>query len=345
MNCIPLYHWYNQNRRVLPWRETDDPYCIWISEIILQQTRVAQGTDYYMRFINRFPDLQSLAQAEEDDVLLCWQGLGYYSRARNLHRAARMLWERTKEMPVTFEGLRAMPGVGDYTAGAIASFAYNLPYPALDGNVYRVLARLFDSETVFDTTTGKQHFRQLAESILDRNNPRLFNSAIMELGALQCLPGQPDCEVCPLRSQCRAYDAGTVSFLPVRKPRNSIRDRFFAYTVFLCGNRTLIYQRQRKDIWQRLWEFPLQETDSLPPQPSLSARVPVYYKDYVHILSHQRIHARFVVRRMESLEPILHELSASLPSLRIIELPELSDYALSRLTERAVEELIPPYRL
>ena len=343
MKLHALYRWYELNRRILPWRDTTDPYCIWISEIILQQTRVAQGMDYYLRFLNRFPDLQSLALANEDEVLLCWQGLGYYSRARNLHRAARLLWQRDRKMPDTFDGLRQMPGVGDYTAGAIASFAYNLPYPALDGNGYRVLARLFDSDTAFDTSAGKRLFHQLAAGILDRDNPRLFNSAVMELGALQCTPGQPDCTICPMLSQCRANAAGTVALLPVRKPRNQLKDRFLTYTVYLSHGQTLIYRRDGKDIWQHLWEFPLRETDSLPP----SENLPVHYiyKEYTHILSHLRLHVRFVLRPVPTLEPLLRQLAPALPSLRKVALTDLSDYALSRLTQKAVEEWLLTQKL
>ena len=212
-----LEEWYEVNHRILPWRETDDPYKIWISEIILQQTRVAQGMEYYHRLITRFPDIQSLADAEEDEVLLYWQGLGYYSRARNLHKAAqlmknheifhqamRLLGDKARGEEI-FSALKSMPGVGDYTAGAIASFAFDLPYPALDGNVYRVLSRLYDCEIAFDTTQGKKHFRQLAEELLDREHPRLFNSAIMELGALHCVPTAPDCPNCPLNTWCKSY--------------------------------------------------------------------------------------------------------------------------------------------
>ena len=208
-----LSHWYEQNHRILPWRETEDPYRIWVSEIILQQTRVNQGLEYYLRFINRFPDIHSLAAANEDEVLRYWQGLGYYSRARNMHRAAKQVVECGAEVftdpshlsPETiFHTLLSMPGVGEYTAGAISSFAFNLPYPALDGNVYRVLARIYDCEIAFDTTQGKKHFRQLAEELLNRQNPRLFNSAIMEFGALHCTPTSPECENCPIQECCLA---------------------------------------------------------------------------------------------------------------------------------------------
>ena len=285
-----LGEWYEQNHRILPWRETDDPYKIWISEIILQQTRVAQGMEYYHRLVTRFPDIQSLADAEEDEVLLYWQGLGYYSRARNLHKAAQLMKNheifhqamrregdeairllgdkargekegdearrRKAKGEEIFSALKSMPGVGDYTAGAIASFAFDLPYPALDGNVYRVLSRLYDCEIAFDTTPGKKHFRKLAEDLLDRERPRLFNSAIMELGALVCMPTKPMCDECPLITWCKALANNTVELLPVRKPRAKVRDRYLEYTIYISPeNKTLIHQRKGNDIWKHLWEF------------------------------------------------------------------------------------------
>ena len=206
-----LYEWYEMNHRILPWRETEDAYAIWLSEVILQQTRVAQGLEYYMRFIARWPNVESLAAADEADVLREWQGLGYYSRARNLHKAAKMIVEESRAkiqesrvtFPKTFEEIRALPGIGDYTAGAIASFAYNLPYPAMDGNVYRVVARLLDIDEPFDTTAGKKLFHKHIVEILDREHPRLFNSAIMEFGALHCTPVLGDaCLSCPLQAKC-----------------------------------------------------------------------------------------------------------------------------------------------
>ena len=326
-----LYRWYEQNSRVLPWRETDDPYRVWISEIILQQTRVTQGMSYYLRFVERFPTVRSLAETEETEVLRYWQGLGYYSRARNLHRAARQIVAQYgNRMPDTFDQLRALPGVGDYTAGAIASFAYNLPHPAMDGNVYRVLARLYDSDEVFDTTAGKRHFHRLAEDMMDREQPRLFNSAMMELGALQCLPQHPDCAVCPVVDSCLARAHHTVDLLPVRKQRTPLQDRYLTYRIYLCGTQTIIYQRTRKDIWQHLWEFPVEESKEL----GSANQAP--YCDWVHILSHQRLHTRFIVERVASLETLQKQLSASLPDVRIVSWAELDDYPLSRLTEKAV---------
>ncbi len=333
-----LSQWYEQHHRILPWRETEDPYRIWISEIILQQTRVAQGLEYYMRFVERFPDVRSLASASEDEVLRYWQGLGYYSRARNLHRAAQTIVQRQStvfDTPVDisdqasiFQELISLPGIGEYTAGAIASFAFNLPYPALDGNVYRVLARLYDCEIAFDTSAGKKHFHQLANQLLDPSNPRLFNSAIMEFGALHCTPTSPDCAHCPIQECCLAYAHHTVELLPVRKPRTALRDRYLNYTIYCTPNmRTLIQQRTEKDIWQHLYEFPLQETEALLPVAAGIAQV-----DLKHILSHQRIHARFHIRKVEQLPQI--------PNTIAIPLSSLDDYALSRLTLRALDMLL-----
>ena len=367
-----LIEWYELNKRILPWRETDDPYKIWISEIILQQTRVAQGMEYYMRLVERFPDVQSLAEAEEDEVLLYWQGLGYYSRARNMHKAAQLMREHQLfnryaidqeifqhssdpsellNSEQIFAALRSMPGVGDYTAGAIASFAFNLPYPALDGNVYRVLSRLYDCEIAFDTTQGKKHFRKLAEELLDRGRPRLFNSAIMELGALVCLPTKPMCDECPLRTWCKALANNTVELLPVRKPRPKVRDRYLEYTIYITPEKTtLIHQRKGNDIWKHLWEFV--ETTSvdfkndnidnlrgnqlpaaLQRNTSELSELLNPYKviEITHVLSHQKLHARFVIKNVSELPEI--------PDTLVISLSDLDNYAFSRLTLKAIEEL------
>ena len=342
-----LEEWYEVNHRILPWRETDDPYKIWISEIILQQTRVAQGMEYYHRLITRFPDIQSLADAEEDEVLLYWQGLGYYSRARNLHKAAqlmknheifhqamRLLGDKARGEEI-FSALKSMPGVGDYTAGAIASFAFDLPYPALDGNVYRVLSRLYDCEIAFDTTQGKKHFRQLAEKLLDREHPRLFNSAIMELGALHCVPTAPDCPNCPLNTWCKALANNTVELLPVRKPRPKVRDRYLEYTIYITPERTtLIHQRKGNDIWKHLYEFPVQEIHSLEDAHSgysLEAKGEKIL-ELTHVLSHQKLHARFVIKNVSELPEI--------PDTVVVRLSELDNYAFSRLTLNAIEKLL-----
>ena len=340
-----LEEWYEVNHRILPWRETDDPYKIWISEIILQQTRVAQGMEYYHRLVTRFPDIQSLANAHEDEVLLYWQGLGYYSRARNMHKAAqlmkdhemfhqamRLLGDKAKGEEI-FAALKSMPGVGDYTAGAIASFAFDLPYPALDGNVYRVLSRLYDCEIAFDTTQGKKHFRQLAEDLLDREHPRLFNSAIMELGALHCVPTAPDCHSCPLNTWCKALANNTVELLPVRKPRAKVRDRYLQYTIYISPeNKTLIHQRKGNDIWKHLYEFPVQEIHSLEDAHSgFSLKFKDRkFLDLTHVLSHQKLHARFIIKNVSELPEI--------PDTLVVSLNDLDNYAFSRLTLRALEK-------
>ena len=332
-----LEEWYEMNHRILPWRETEDPYKIWISEIILQQTRVAQGMEYYHRLVTRFPDIQSLADAEEDEVLLYWQGLGYYSRARNLHKAAQLMKNheifhlsnveclKLKDEEI-FSALRSMPGVGDYTAGAIASFAFNLPYPALDGNVYRVLSRLYDCEIAFDTTQGKKHFRQLAEELLDREHPRLFNSAIMELGALHCVPTAPDCHTCPLNTWCKALANNTVELLPVRKPRPKVRDRYLEYTIYITPEKTtLIHQRKGNDIWKHLWEFVCDERTS---EEAKGEKI----LELTHVLSHQKLHARFVIKNVSELPEI--------PDTVVVSLNDLDNYAFSRLTLKAIDKLL-----
>lgn len=383
-----LYRWYEQYHRVLPWRETDDPYKIWLSEIILQQTRVVQGIDYYLRFTERFPDVATLAAAEEDEVLRYWQGLGYYSRARNLHKAAKMIVAQGwLPFPTSFEQIRQLPGVGDYTAGAIASFAYNRPYPAMDGNVYRVVARLYDCDIAFDTNAGKKHFHHLIDTLLDEDNPRLFNSAIMEFGALYCTPSltllgseETSCPRCPLAAFCLADRHHTAALLPVRKPRPTLRDRYLNYFIYLCPTnivansnptgknnhntvseyRTLLHKRTDKDIWQHLYEFPLIETDHLfdtaeatqvlhTAAQTISAventaqdttkdtakdttQTPnISVLDFTHILSHQRLHARFFCVQVPLLPSIGDAIGVSLS--------DLDRYALSRLTLRALEKL------
>ena len=341
-----LEEWYEVNHRILPWRETDDPYKIWISEIILQQTRVAQGMEYYHRLITRFPDIQSLADAEEDEVLLYWQGLGYYSRARNLHKAAqlmknhaifhqamRLLGDKARGEEI-FAALKSMPGVGDYTAGAIASFAFDLPYPALDGNVYRVLSRLYDCEIAFDTTQGKKHFRTLAEELLDREHPRLFNSAIMELGALHCVPTAPDCHTCPLNTWCKALANNTVELLPVRKPRPKVRDRYLEYTIYITPERTtLIHQRKGNDIWKHLWEFVCAERTG---EEAIRRKAKgEKILELTHVLSHQKLHARFVIKNVPELPEI--------PDTLVVSLNDLDNYAFSRLTLNAIEKLLIPH--
>ena len=300
-----LMEWYGVNKRDLPWRGTKDPYLIWISEIILQQTRVAQGYDYFMRFVSRFPDVQTLAEADEDEVMRYWQGLGYYSRARNLHEAARSMGG---VFPRTYEGVRALKGVGDYTAAAICSIAYGMPYAVVDGNVYRVLSRYFDMDVPIDSTEGRKAFAALAQEMLDVRHPDTYNQAIMDFGALQCIPQSPDCSACPLADTCLAFARGRVSVLPVKQHKTKVTDRYFIYIYVRANNEMLLRKRTGDDIWRNLYELPLLEVER--PMDEREVCQLLQDREWVprlgegvtfvplkrglrHVLSHQVIHADF----------------------------------------------------
>lgn len=342
MNSVAdiLLDWYAREGRDLPWRRTRDPYRIWLSEVILQQTRVAQGTEYYLRFTERFPDVASLAAAPEDEVLKLWQGLGYYSRARNLHAAARQVVERFGgRFPVALEEVRSLRGVGDYTAAAICSAAYDAPCAVVDGNVYRVLARLFDLDAPIDSTAGKRAFAELAQSQLDTVHPGRYNQAIMDFGALRCIPSSPRCEACPLAGRCLALAAGTVAARPVKQGKTRVRDRWFNYLHVSSGDRTLLRRREGRDIWQGLYEFPLIETEGPAELPEL-VRLP-QFRELLgdapwhlvrsiplskHQLSHQTLHA--VVHRIET--PSLTPAAAAMAVPTAV----LGDYAVPRLIDR-----------
>ena len=231
-----IVEWYEENKRELPWRESADPYLIWISEIILQQTRVAQGYDYFLRFIKRFPDVQTLAAADEDEVMKYWQGLGYYSRARNLHAAAKSM---NGVFPKTYPEVLALKGVGEYTAAAICSFAYGMPYAVVDGNVYRVLSRYFGIDTPIDSTEGKKLFAALADEMLDKKHPAVYNQGIMDFGAIQCTPQSPNCLFCPLAGGCSALSKGLMTKLPVKQHKTKTTNRYFNYIYVRAGAYTL----------------------------------------------------------------------------------------------------------
>lgn len=298
-----LLDWYAEHRRELPWRETKDPYRIWISEIILQQTRVAQGYEYFLRFVERFPDLAALAEADEDEVMKYWQGLGYYSRARNLHAAARSM---NGVFPRTYEGVRALKGVGDYTAAAICSIAYDMPYAVVDGNVYRVLSRYFGVEVPIDSVQGKKLFASLAQEMLDERHAALYNQAIMDFGAIQCTPQSPSCMFCPLADSCSALATGKVALLPIKQHRTKTTDRYFTYIYMCVGGQMLLRKRTGNDIWRNLYELPLIETDhQMTVEELLLASElkelgtdvePIVRPLQIgvkHVLSHQIIHADF----------------------------------------------------
>lgn len=299
-----LIDWYKENGRDLPWRNTKDPYRIWISEIILQQTRVAQGYDYFVRFMQRFPDVFALAAAEEDEVMKYWQGLGYYSRARNLHAAAQKV-AGAGAFPVAYEEVLSLKGVGEYTAAAICSFAYDMPLAVVDGNVYRVLSRWLGMDTPIDTTEGKKQFARAAHELLDRARPALYNQAIMDFGALQCTPASPDCLACPLAESCAALAQGKVDALPVKLHKTKTSNRYFHYIYVRTGDHTFIRKRTGKDIWKNLYEPVLIETeegedegtfvrrlqDMLGIQDGLFLRT--VRKGVKHVLSHRVIYADF----------------------------------------------------
>lgn len=259
---VKLAKWFELNARQLPWRETSDPYHIWLSEVILQQTQVVQGLDYYHRFIERYPTINSLASAQEDDVLRLWQGLGYYSRGRNLLKAAQMMAkEFGGEMPRSLQEVKKLPGVGPYTQAAILSFAYNLPYATVDGNVYRVLSRLDACAIPIDSSQGQKHFQQRANELLDHTAPGRHNQALIELGALVCKPRNPLCHNCPIASYCLAYAQGTPHSYPVKQGKIKLTHRYLHYFwIELDRQEVFIHRRGRGDIWEGLYELPLIET-------------------------------------------------------------------------------------
>ena len=344
-----IIHWYQQNKRDLPWRDTKDAYLIWISEIILQQTRVDQGMDYYKKFAKEFPTVKHLAKAENEKVMKLWQGLGYYSRARNLHATAKIITDTYKgAFPDEYADILSLKGVGEYTAAAIASFAFNKPHAVVDGNVYRVLARVFGIETPIDSTQGKKEFYQLANELIDKKKPAIHNQAIMELGAIQCKPVNPDCTVCPLNTICFAYSKKKVSELPVKEKKTKTRDRFFNYIVLHHKGNIAINKRIEKDIWINLYDFPLIETEKeLTEEQFLRSAEWLKFtgknkyiikrvsSNYKHILSHQKIYARFW--EIDCLKPF----DKIIPKTAlVINQKNIHTYAVPRLIDKYLQDLI-----
>lgn len=302
-----LISWYEANRRKLPWRETRDPYKIWLSEIMLQQTKVAQGLPYYQRFIAAFPSVAALAKAPEQNVMRLWQGLGYYSRARNLHKCAKEVVNNFGgKFPNTFLALKKLPGIGDYTAAAIASIAFNEPVAVVDGNVFRVLSRVYGIETDITSNEGKTQFTLLANELLNKEHPDLFNQALMEFGALHCVPKNPKCDECIFSKNCVARQKNLQTLLPVKARKLKVRTRHFYYLVIRYKGKTLMKQRIQKDIWHGLYDFHLIEK----PRPAkvqaillgdpLLAGCEVIHesKSVVHLLSHQKLKVKFVALEM-----------------------------------------------
>lgn len=329
---LTLLNWFRENGRELPWRQTRDPYAIWLSEIILQQTQVKQGWDYWERFMRRWPKVEDLAWATEDEVLREWQGLGYYSRARNLHYAAKQI-VALGHFPDTIEEIRQLKGVGDYTAAAIGSIAFGLPAAVVDGNVYRVLARHFGIDTPINTTEGKKLFAALAQEKLlpalnrEGQGAGLYNQSIMDFGAIQCTPQSPRCSDCPLMESCSAFREGRVGELPVKQKTLKVRERHLIYIYIRCKGETAIHRRGPGDIWQGLWEPWLVDSPSDVPCGAVLQRHNVR-----HVLTHRILMADFYLWDVEE-KPVLP------PDYIWIKETELDQYAVPRLIEILLESL------
>lgn len=340
-----LILWYLKEKRDLPWRNTNDPYKIWLSEIILQQTRVDQGLDYYLKFIAHYPTVGLLAEASQEEVLKDWQGLGYYSRARNLHTTARYIHSALNGVfPKDYSTIIKLKGVGPYTAAAIASFAFKEPKAVVDGNVYRVLSRLFDIDTPINSTDGKKIFQELADGVLSQTKPDLFNQAIMELGALVCTPTKPFCLQCPIQDKCLAYENGTIATRPIKLKKTKQVLRRMDYLVVENGNELVLRKREEKDIWQGLFDFAsienveeLNQSDLINyvqetfPNTKVASIGPAPEKSYKHLLSHRRIEARFW--RVQ--------VSGTIEDngiYRVIHKDDVEKYAVPRLIHRFLEE-------
>jgi A/G-specific adenine glycosylase len=338
--------WYLENKRDLPWRRTNDPYKIWLSEIILQQTRVIQGLPYYERFVKKYPTVKSLAGAPEQDVLRLWQGLGYYTRARNLHKCAKRVAESLgSRFPDSFSELKLLPGIGDYTAAAIASIAFKESVAVVDGNVFRVLSRLFGSETPINSPEGKKYFSELANQLIPEKNPDLHNQAMMEFGATFCTPKNPSCESCMFQSSCFAFKNNLQLSLPVKLKLVKNRKRYFHYLVVKKGKQLLMKKREQKDIWLGLYDFPLVEdkkalkldkvleADLEWLKPALKTDKSVTISEtYKHILTHQTIFCRFVV---------IDQLKTAIKpdkSLRFYSFDEISDLPKPVLISRFLDD-------
>ena len=338
-----LVNWYKVNKRDLPWRNTANAYYIWLSEIILQQTRVAQGMPYYLAFVKVFPKVEDLANASEDEVLKMWQGLGYYSRARNLHFTAKDIANNYDGMfPEDHKKILALKGVGAYTAAAIASFAFGMPYAVVDGNVIRVLSRIFGVDTPFDSTLGKKQFAELAQELLIKDNPSEYNQAIMEFGAVQCKPKSPDCSVCPMQDFCEAYNKNIIAELPVKSKKIKVKNRYLHFLMIEQEEHVYLGKR-KKGIWTGLYEFPFLEFDYKISENNVieseewisifnGAKVEIISvsTDFIHVLSHQKIHAHFWKIKTQNVQ---------LNNFDFIEVKDLLSYPVSRLTEKYFETI------
>lgn len=310
-----IINWYSLNKRELPWRNTRNPYYIWLSEVILQQTKVQQGLPYYERFIEEFPSVLDLANASEKKVLKLWQGLGYYSRARNLHASAKYISNELKgEFPTTYTTIVKLKGVGDYTASAIASICFYEVTAVVDGNVFRVLSRYFGIDTPINTTQGAKQFKELAQQLIDEKRPDEFNQAIMEFGARQCKPKNPDCSICVFNNSCYALQHDKVGVLPIKLKKLKIKKRYFNYIVLLSRTNKTVLKQREKGIWQGLYQFPLIESDSILSNKGLNEMLPsinelnaqefqveLYNEEpIIHKLSHQHLYTHFWIIKLDA---------------------------------------------
>ncbi len=318
-----ILQWFQEHGRSLPWRETKDPYAIWLSEIILQQTRIEQGMPYWQRFMQQWPTVEALAAAEEDEVLRMWQGLGYYSRARNLHTAAKQI-TTLGGFPTTTADIRQLKGVGDYTAAAIASFAYGLPEAVVDGNVYRVLSRYYGIDTPINSTAGKKEFAALAQSLLPPHRSADYNQGMMDFGAIQCTPQSPQCTCCPLMESCMAFREGRISELPVKQRTLKIKERHLTYVYIRCKGYTAIHRREAGDIWQGLYE-PLLDVK---PEPGAM----LLRQNVKHVLTHRVLYADFWLWQTNE-RPALPD------GYFWIREEDIDNYAVPRLIEILVQSL------
>lgn len=342
-----IISWYEVNKRDLPWRHTRNPYLIWLSEIIMQQTRIEQGLSYYNRFAERFPDVHSLASADIDEILKLWQGLGYYSRARNLHAASKQVIEEFHgEFPPDFEQLKSLKGVGEYTASAISSFAFDHPHPVVDGNVFRLLSRYLGIFTPVDTGDGKKEFLLAAKKLIKGFEPAVYNQAIMEFGSVQCKPANPDCSNCVLNASCEAFRKKSVSSLPVKKGKTKTRNRYFNYLVIRDDDSFFIRKRTEKDIWQGLHDFPVIETSERSDGDSVMGTeewkrtfgdkktvLKGISREYKHVLSHQLIHARFY-----EIDPGKKFFTEPAPDWKRVSNTTVVGFAVPRLIEMYLED-------
>ena len=328
---VALLEWFAQNGRELPWRGIADPYGIWVSEVILQQTRIEQGRDYWLRFMQRFPTVEALAAASEDEVLRVWQGLGYYSRARNMHEAACQIVEQGG-FPRTIQGLRALKGVGDYTAAAVGSMAFGLPAAAVDGNAYRVLARYFGIDVPINSSRGKRTFEALAQELLPADKASAYNQAMMDFGATWCTPRSPRCGECPLAMTCVALRSGSVQELPVKEKKLKVQERRFAYIYVRHNGQTALRRRPAGGIWQGLWEPLLVESG---PLPDLGCVLNLLAREVKHVLTHRVLYADFYLA-----EPAKRP--ALPPGYQWINERDMDDYAMPRLVVKLIDLVRSP---